>query len=76
VNVKVYWRQHCSLCKDVFHYLDQKEIPYEKIDVTYDQTRFDEMLRLGGIATPLIVVDGLVISYFESEKMDRILEVS
>lgn len=73
VVVKVYWRQHCNLCKDVFHYLDHKEIPYEKIDVTYDQSQFDELLRLGGIATPLIVINEQVISYFEPKKMDRIL---
>lgn len=76
MNIKVYWREHCSLCKEVFRYLDQKTIVYEKIDVTHDQSRFNEMLRLGGIATPLIVVDGKVISYFDTEKMDRILEVS
>lgn len=76
MNIKVYWRQHCRSCQDVFHYLDQKKIPYEKIDVTYEQARFDEMLRLGGIATPLIVVDGKVIFYFEPQKMDRILEAS
>jgi predicted thioredoxin/glutaredoxin len=74
VNIKVYWRQHCSSCREVFRYLDQKGIYYEKTDVTHDQSRFDEMLRLGGFATPLIVVDGQVITYFEPDRMDRILE--
>lgn len=76
MNIKVYWREHCSVCIEVFHYLDDKKIPYEKIDVTYDQNRFDEMLRLGGIATPLIVIGEQVISYFEAEKMDKIFEVT
>lgn len=76
MDIKVYWSQHCSLCREVFHYFDYKKIPYEKIDVTYDQSRFDEMIRLGGIATPLIVIDGQVISYFQAEKVDRIVEVS
>ncbi len=76
MNIKVYWRQHCSLCKEVFRYLEQKEILYEKIDVTHDQSRFDEMLRLGGFATPFMIIDGKIISYFEPEKIDRLLEVS
>ncbi|WP_199622649.1 glutaredoxin family protein [Paenibacillus alkalitolerans] len=76
MKIKVYWRKHCNTCEEVFQYLDHKQISYEKIDVTHDQARFDEMLRLGGIATPLIVVDGEVISYFEPKKMDRILEVT
>lgn len=76
MHIKVYWRQHCHLCKEVFHYFDNKGIPYEKIDVTYDQNRFNEMLRHGGIATPLIVMDEQVISYFEAGKMDQILEVN
>jgi glutaredoxin len=76
VNIKVYWRQHCDSCKEVFRYLDQKAINYEKIDVTHDQSRFEEMYRLGGIATPFIVVDEKVISYFDAEKLDHILEGS
>jgi glutaredoxin len=76
VNIKVYWRQHCSSCKEVFRHLDQKAIPYEKIDVTHDQSRFDEMLRLGGFATPFMIIDGKVISYFDPGKIDRLLEVT
>lgn len=74
--IKVYWRQHCQSCKEVFNYLDGRAVPYEKIDVTYDQASFDEMLRLGGFATPFIVLDGKAISYFEREKFDQILGVS
>jgi glutaredoxin len=74
--IKVYWRQHCLSCKEVFNYLDRKDVPYEEIDVTRDQSLFDEMLRLGGFATPFIVIDGKTISYFEPEKMNQILEVS
>jgi glutaredoxin len=76
MNIKVYWRKHCQLCKDVFNYLDRKAVLYEKIDVTYDQSLFNEMHRLGGFATPFIVIDGKTISYFEPQKMDQILEVS
>ncbi|TFE19528.1 hypothetical protein [Cohnella luojiensis] len=47
----------------------------DSIDVTHVQSRFDEMLRLGGFATPFMIIDGKIISYFEPEKMDRILEV-
>jgi predicted thioredoxin/glutaredoxin len=75
LEIKVYWREHCSSCNEVFRYFDQKHITYEKINVTHDQKHFSEMLRLGGFATPFILIDDQVISYFDSIKMDRILEV-
>lgn len=75
MDIKVYWRQDCHACIDVFNYLDDKQLDYEKIDVTYDQNRFDEMLRLGGIATPLIMIDGQVVSHFDREKLNQIIEV-
>ena len=76
MTIKVYWRQQCQSCREVFNYFDRKSVPYEKIDVTYDQSLFNEMCLLGGFATPFVVIDDQMISYFEPEKMDRILNIS
>lgn len=72
--IKVYWRSYCSSCKRLFEYLDQKGILHERIDVTTDQDKFDEMLRHGGFATPLIIINDQVITYFDPEKLDSLLE--
>lgn len=74
MTIKIYWRQYCSSCEEVFRYLDQKELKYEKVDVTHDQLKFDEMLRLGGIATPFIVIDQRIIPYFDKDKFNQTLE--
>ncbi|MCZ8516955.1 glutaredoxin family protein [Paenibacillus filicis] len=74
MNIKVYWSEHCSQCKTVMDYFDEKQVPIEKINVTYDQNKFNEMLRLGGIATPLIVVGERVIHSFDRQKVDKLLE--
>lgn len=74
MKIKVYWSEHCSGCKTVMEYFNDKQISVEKIDVTHDQEKFDEMLRQGGIATPLIVIGNRVIHSFDRKKMDQILE--
>lgn len=74
MTIKIYWRQYCSSCEEVFRYLDQKELEYEKIDVTHDQVSFNEMLRLGGIATPFIVIGQRIVPYFDKDKFNQTLE--
>ncbi|MDP5275751.1 glutaredoxin family protein [Chengkuizengella axinellae] len=74
MNLQLYISDHCIACEEVLAFFDQKNIEYELINVTHDQVKFDEMLRLGGIATPLIVWDGEVIYTFDPNKFETILE--
>ncbi|MBU8763726.1 hypothetical protein KM868_09490 [Micrococcus luteus] len=74
MGVKVYWRENCGECKIVMKYFEEKQIDIDKIDVTYDKERFEEMLRLGGIATPLIVIGHHVFHSFNRLKIDKALE--
>jgi glutaredoxin len=74
MSIKVYWREHCSQCKSVIEYFEEKKLSVDTIDVTYDQDKFREMLSLGGIATPLIVIGEHVVHSFDRQKLDRMLE--
>lgn len=55
-------------------FFEEKGIPIEAIDVTYDKEQFAEMLRLGGIATPLLVMGQQVFHFFDRNKINRALE--
>lgn len=74
MNIKLYWSEHCSQCKKVMSYFAEKQVNIEKIDVTHDQNKFNEMVRQGGIATPLIVIGNRVIHTFDRQKLDQLLE--
>lgn len=74
MNIKIYWSDHCNQCKTALRYFDEKGVPIERINVSHDQEKFDEMLQQGGIATPLIVVDQQVIHSFDRQKLNQLLE--
>lgn len=64
----------CPSCKEVIGYLKRKNTPYELFDVSFSKQYFKEMMRLGGFATPFIVMDELRLYYFDPRVLDRFLE--
>ncbi|WCK52959.1 glutaredoxin family protein [Aneurinibacillus sp. Ricciae_BoGa-3] len=72
--IKVYVSDHCFSCKEAIQYFTEKEVNVKQINVTYNQEKFVEMLTLGGIATPLIVIDDQIFYTFERAKLDKVLE--
>lgn len=76
MDIKIYRREHCSQCQAVIEYFHKKQVDFEEIDVTYDSQKFEEMFRLGGIATPLIVIGKHVIHSFDPKKMEKAMEES
>lgn len=75
MQVKVYISKHCVSCLEVVSYFEEKGIDFEKIDVTHDREGFDEMFKLGGIATPLIVIGNTVMHSFDRSRIAQMLEV-
>jgi glutaredoxin len=72
--VKIYISDHCFSCKEAVHFFEKKGILFQLINVTQDQARFDEMVSLGGIATPFIVIGKQIFHYVDREKIERALE--
>jgi glutaredoxin len=51
-------------------WLDERQIPYERIDVTADEFAFDEMIQLSGQElAPVIEVDGRILADFGPEQL-------
>jgi glutaredoxin len=51
-------------------WLDDNDIEYERIDVTADESAFDEMIRLSGQElAPVIEVDGQVLADFGPDQL-------
>ena len=51
-------------------WLDDHEVPYEKVDVIADEAAFDEMIRLSGQdLAPVIDVDGEILADFGPDQL-------
>lgn len=73
-KIRIYVASDCPSCKEVIGYLKRKNTPYELFDVSFSKQHFKEMMRLGGFATPFIVMDERRLYYFDPRVLDRFLE--
>ncbi len=52
------------------HWLDERDIDYERVDVTADEAAFDEMIRLSGQElAPVIDVGGEILADFGPDQL-------
>lgn len=57
------------------HWLDERDIDYEKIDVVADEAAFDEMIRISGQElAPVLDVDGEILADFGPEQLSEFWE--
>ncbi len=54
------------------HWLDERGIDYDPVDVIADETAFDEMIRLSGQElAPVIDVNGEILADFGPDQLAR-----
>ncbi len=71
-NVKVYSTPTCPYCIKVKKYLQEKNIPFENIDVSSNEMGLEEMVKVSGqMGVPVIVIDGDVTVGFDRPKIDQ-----
>lgn len=69
-RIRLYIKPYCGWCHKATHWLDEHEIDYEKIDVTRDETAFDEMIRISGQdLAPVLEVEGEVLADFGPDQL-------
>ena len=50
-DVKIYVTEYCGYCKMAEHLLTEMNIPYDEIDVTYNQTQHIKLVKRTGKRT-------------------------
>jgi glutaredoxin len=73
MNITIYTSNHCRSCHIVMDFLDQQQIAYRELKIDSNQTHFEEMLALGGIATPFLVINDVTSHSFDAEKIMEVL---
>ena len=69
-HVRLFVKPYCGWCHRAIHWLDQRGIEYDEIDVIADEDAYAEMVRLSGQdLAPVIEVDGKVLADFGPEQL-------
>lgn len=72
-DVVLFSQGWCEFSEMVRLHLESRGQPYTERDIDIDQEARGEMIRLGGAATPVVVIDGEVIIGYDDHAMDELL---
>ena len=73
-NVVVYTSSTCPYCTLAKNYLSEKGVPYTEKNVQTDKDARKELMTMGHMGVPVLVVDGQEIVGFDKEKLDALLD--
>ena len=75
--VKFYTKPECSACDDARTYLEEKEIPFEEVDISENTVEAEKMERnFGHNNVPTMKVGNKSITGFQQQVLDNILKSS
>lgn len=72
-KIKVYTSTTCAHCSAVKEYLKEKECSYEEKNVSTDPQAKKELIGMGYMGVPIVIVDDNVIEGFNKNKLDELL---
>jgi len=74
--IKVYSTPTCAYCVTLKKFLDEKEIKYESVDVSQNETALKEMIdKSGQMGVPVLDIDGQIIVGFNRNKIVELLNI-
>lgn len=77
MDVKVYSTPSCPYCNMLKNYLRSKGIKFVDYDVSRDERKAMEMVRISGqMGVPVVVINGKVVVGFNKPLIDRLLNLS
>ncbi len=69
-RIRLFIKPYCGWCQKAMHWLDDRGVDYERVDVVADEAAYDEMIRLSGQElAPVIDVDGEVLADFGPDQL-------
>ena len=73
-NVKIYSTPTCPYCIRTKQFLKEKNINFQDVDVSSDQSAADEMIKKSGqMGVPVLDIDGQIITGFDREAISKAL---
>lgn len=72
-NIKIYSSSSCTNCIAAKEYLKEKGYEFEEKNVSTDKEAKKELIALGYMGVPVIMVDDEAFLGFDKSKLDEIL---
>ncbi len=72
-NVVVYTSSTCPYCVSAKDYLKEKGIAYTEKNVQTDKDARKELMAMGHMGVPVLVIDGEEVVGFDKAKIDSLL---
>ena len=70
-RIRLFIKPYCGWCHRASHWLDERGVKYETLDVLADATAREEMEKLSGqTLAPVIEVDGKILADFGPEQLE------
>ncbi len=70
MKIRLFVKPYCGWCVKAEHWLNERGIKYETVDVIADAAAFREMIALSGQSlAPVIDVDGQVLADFGPDEL-------
>ena len=75
-KVVIYSTPTCHFCQMSKEFFKENGVAYEEFDVASDMERRTEMVdKSGGMAVPVIDIDGAIVVGFDKERLSELLEL-
>jgi glutaredoxin len=72
MKIRLFIKPYCGWCHKAQHWLDERGIKYETLDVIADRDAMTEMVELSGQSlAPVIDVDGEILADFGPEELAK-----
>ena len=74
--IKLYTTPTCVYCKTLKGYLKTNGQEFEEIDVSKDEKRLQEMIKVSGqMGVPVLDINGEIVTGFDKVKIDNLLKI-
>lgn len=72
-NIKIYSSSTCTNCVAAKEYLKEKGYEYDERNISTDSEAKKELISMGYMGVPIIMIDDEVIVGFDKSKLDQVL---
>lgn len=72
-NIKIYSSNTCSNCTLAKEYLKEKGYEYEEKNISTDPAAKKELISMGYMGVPIIMIDDETVVGFNKDKLDELL---
>ena len=74
-KIKIYTFEECPYCNNLEKFLLEKNIPFDKIDVSKEKNLPDFLKDKEFIDVPIIEINGKIIKGFQKEEIKKVLKI-